>query len=86
MNVNAIKKAIESLPKEDFGQLRRWFADKDWHKKTLRFNIMDENIAERQIFSIPTPKIELSPLVRPDLLIPGKHSGTHRQKCQGHQG
>ncbi len=32
MNVNAIKKAIESLPEEDYGQLRRWFADKDWGK------------------------------------------------------
>ena len=32
MNVNAIKKAIESLPEEDYGQLRRWFADKDWEK------------------------------------------------------
>ena len=32
MNVNAIKKAIESLPKKDYGQLRRWFSDRDWEK------------------------------------------------------
>jgi hypothetical protein len=32
MNINALKKAIESLPEEDYGQLRRWFADKDWEK------------------------------------------------------
>ena len=32
MNVNAIKKAIESLSEEDYGQLRRWFADRDWEK------------------------------------------------------
>jgi len=32
MNVNAIKKAIESLPEEDYDQLRRWFADRDWEK------------------------------------------------------
>jgi hypothetical protein len=36
MNVNAIKKAIESLPEEDYGQLRRWFADKDWEKWDTR--------------------------------------------------
>ena len=32
MNVIAIKKAIESLSEEDYGQLRRWFVDKDWEK------------------------------------------------------
>ena len=32
MNINALKKAIESLPEEDYGQLRRWFADKEWEK------------------------------------------------------
>ena len=32
MNLNAIKKAIESLPQDDYGQLRRWFSDRDWEK------------------------------------------------------
>ncbi len=32
MNVDTIKKAIESLPEEDYGRLRRWFSDKDWEK------------------------------------------------------
>lgn len=32
MNVNSIKEAIESLPKEDYGRLRRWFSDRDWER------------------------------------------------------
>jgi ribosome-associated protein YbcJ (S4-like RNA binding protein) len=32
LNVNAIKKAIESLPEKDFIQLRQWFSEKDWTK------------------------------------------------------
>ena len=36
MNVNAIKKAIESLPKEDYSQLRRWFSDRDWEEWDAR--------------------------------------------------
>jgi len=32
MNINAIKKAIESLPEDDYGRLRRWFSDRDWDK------------------------------------------------------
>jgi len=32
MNLNAIKKAIESLPQDDYGHLRRWFSDRDWEK------------------------------------------------------
>lgn len=31
-NVEAIKKAIESLPDEDYAQLRKWFSEKDWRK------------------------------------------------------
>jgi len=31
-NVETIKTAIESLPEEDYVQLRRWFFDKDWEK------------------------------------------------------
>ena len=32
LNVNEIKKAIESLPEKDFIQLRQWFSEKDWKK------------------------------------------------------
>jgi len=32
MSINAIKKAIESLPEDDYGRLRRWFSDRDWQK------------------------------------------------------
>jgi hypothetical protein len=28
--VEAIKDAIESLPDDDYVQLRQWFSDKDW--------------------------------------------------------
>ena len=31
-NVEAIKKAIETLPDEDYAQLRKWFSEKDWRK------------------------------------------------------
>ena len=31
-NVETIREAIESLPEEDYIQLRRWFFDKDWEK------------------------------------------------------
>jgi hypothetical protein len=31
-NVDAIKKAIETLPDEDYAQLRQWFSEKDWQK------------------------------------------------------
>ena len=30
--VNEIKKAIESLPENDYSQLRQWFSEKDWEK------------------------------------------------------
>jgi NAD-dependent DNA ligase len=30
--VDAIKKAIETLPDEDYVQLRKWFSEKDWRK------------------------------------------------------
>ena len=30
--IDAIKKAIETLPDEDYAQLRQWFSDKDWGK------------------------------------------------------
>jgi len=30
--VDAIKKAIETLPDEDYAQLRKWFSEKDWRK------------------------------------------------------
>ena len=30
--VDAIKKAIETLPEEDYAQLRQWFSEKDWRK------------------------------------------------------
>ena len=32
LNVNEIKKAIESLPEKDFIQLRQWFSEKNWVK------------------------------------------------------
>ena len=31
-NIDAIKKAIETLPDEDYAQLRQWFSEKDWQK------------------------------------------------------
>ena len=31
-NVEAIKKAIETLPDEDYAQLRKWLSEKDWRK------------------------------------------------------
>ncbi len=31
-NVDEIKTAIESLPEEEFVQLREWFSEKDWGK------------------------------------------------------
>jgi hypothetical protein len=30
--VEEIKVAIEALPKEEYVQLRRWFAEKDWRE------------------------------------------------------
>ena len=30
--VDEIKTAIESLPEEEFVQLRKWFSEKDWEK------------------------------------------------------
>lgn len=30
--VDAIKQAIESLPDDDFAELRKWFSEKDWAK------------------------------------------------------
>ncbi len=30
--VDTIKKAIETLPDEDYAQLRKWFSEKDWRK------------------------------------------------------
>jgi len=30
--VEEIKAAIEALPEEEYEQLRRWFAEKDWHE------------------------------------------------------
>ena len=30
--VDEIKATIESLPEEDFIQLRKWFTEKDWEK------------------------------------------------------
>ena len=32
MSIDAIKKAIETLPEEDYAQLRKWFSEKDWRK------------------------------------------------------
>ena len=31
-SVEAIKKAIETLPDEDYARLRKWFSEKDWRK------------------------------------------------------
>jgi hypothetical protein len=28
--IDAIKKAIDALPEDDYAQLRRWFSEKDW--------------------------------------------------------
>ena len=30
--INAIKKAIDALPEDDYAQLRQWFSEKDWRK------------------------------------------------------
>ncbi len=30
--VSKIKEAIETLPEEDYVQLRQWFSEKDWDK------------------------------------------------------
>ena len=30
--VDKIKEAIESLPEEEYAQLRQWFSEKDWQK------------------------------------------------------
>jgi len=30
--VDEIKKAIDTLPEEDYVQLRQWFSEKDWQK------------------------------------------------------
>jgi hypothetical protein len=30
--VEEIKQAIDTLPEEDYVQLRQWFSEKDWHK------------------------------------------------------
>lgn len=30
--VEELKEAIESLPEQEYIQLRRWFSDKDWQK------------------------------------------------------
>lgn len=30
--VEAIKEAIESLPDEEYSQIRQWFTEKDWRK------------------------------------------------------
>ncbi len=30
--VDEIKEAIETLPQEDYTQLRQWFSEKDWQK------------------------------------------------------
>ena len=32
LKVDEIKAAIESLPENDFIQLRKWFSEKDWEK------------------------------------------------------
>ena len=31
-NLNRIKEEIESLPENDFIQLRKWFSEKDWEQ------------------------------------------------------
>lgn len=30
--VQAIKEAIESLPDEEYSEIRQWFSEKDWQK------------------------------------------------------
>jgi len=30
--IDAIKKAIDALPEDEYAQLRQWFSKKDWHK------------------------------------------------------
>ncbi len=30
--IDAIKKAIDALPEDDYAQLRQWFSEKDWRK------------------------------------------------------
>lgn len=30
--IDAIKKAIDALPEDDYAQLRQWFSEKDWSK------------------------------------------------------
>lgn len=32
VKVDEIKAAIETLPEEDYVQLRQWFSEKDWQK------------------------------------------------------
>lgn len=32
LKVNEIKAAIESLPEEEYAQLRQWFSERDWQK------------------------------------------------------
>jgi len=32
VKVDEIKAAIETLPEEDYIQLRKWFSEKDWEK------------------------------------------------------
>ncbi|MFQ5751422.1 MAG: hypothetical protein ACE5HI_05440 [bacterium] len=32
VKVDEIKSAIESLPEDDYVQLRQWFSEKDWQK------------------------------------------------------
>ena len=30
--IDAIKKAIDALPEDEYAQLRQWFSEKDWRK------------------------------------------------------
>jgi hypothetical protein len=30
--IDAIKKAIDALPEDDYAQLRQWFSERDWRK------------------------------------------------------
>jgi hypothetical protein len=30
--IDAIKKAIDALPEDDYAQLRQWFSEKDWRR------------------------------------------------------
>ncbi len=32
MKIQEIKASIESLPENEFAELRRWFSEKDWQK------------------------------------------------------